>query len=244
MVIAMFLMNGFNVCHDNRATSPESEGINSETNSTGELQNNPPEGWFANLFDYTEETEQLQSDVEEVIENTEQSVDDPAPCTEKNTPSVAIEDIEKTEASLSEIFSGWIYQLKTDPETFRGPIEAFIKNHQSVSRSQSALISAMHCFGKNVGPSAIGFRKGNLSSIPVQPTSVARRTTYLGGRKSQHTGRPPKASGTAGMTSDHDYSNSKRKPNKPVWSALPKRLKVAAPHSLQACVDTSRMTKK
>lgn len=133
--------------------------------------------------------------------------------------------------------------LKADPEACHEGFNAFIKHNSLLRHSQSGLISAFHTFGKT-STLALGSKKRNVANIPVQ--SASRRTTYLGGRRAQFTGRPPKAMGSSGLSSgDHSYGTNanatKRAHDEPVWSSLPKRLKAPAPHRLQLCVETSRM---
>ena len=151
--------------------------------------------------------------------------------------------LQKTLDSLKEIFNSYTEMLTSDPNACHAGFEAFIKQNQMLLHSQSGLLSAMHCFGKSLGPSAYSSKKRNVANIPIQPTSKARRTTYMGGSKAQFTGRPPKALGSAGMSSDHSYGTSatKRKFDEPVWSSLPKRSNIPAPHRLEICVESSRM---
>ncbi|XP_034242704.1 uncharacterized protein LOC117646104 [Thrips palmi] len=232
--------------------------------------NNCPEEWFSSIFNENSNAETIQEpqsslEAEETLVESSDNLNE----VRSNVDEISPEIIQETEMALSEIFSSWSSSLRTDPATFLRPIESFIKNNESVSKSQSSLLSAMHCFGKSggvaaigirqkklsnmpvqstAGVSAIGIRQKNLSNMPVQSTAPARRTTYIGGRTAQFCGRPPNAM-TAALDQDqqeHCYGNTQKgnKTDEPTYAHLPKRPRIAAPHDLQLCVQTSRMVGK
>jgi len=64
----------------------------------------------------------------------------------------------------------------------------------------------------------------------VQPTAVARRKVFLGGRRLQQTGRPPKS-----MFREHSYSLTKRRLELN-QAVLPARKKSML-HSISYCVQ-------
>lgn len=92
-------------------------------------------------------------------------------------------------------------------------------------KTESSLISAMCSFGKQQYQSIKVGRKS--TSIPVQPTAIARRVNITGARKCQQSGRPPKCS----YVPEHGYGKRKRE-----YKNLPLKSQ-KAPHSLQKCVD-------
>lgn len=115
------------------------------------------------------------------------------------------------------------------PDSFGPALEAFMSNYGSL-KTESALVSAMHSFGKYTGTASALTVKKKLNggkTIGVQPTAVARRKVALGGRHCSITGRPSKA---LSLNSEHSYSLLKRK------SAfeVPHSKKNKIPHSISS----------
>lgn len=208
---------------------------------------NVPAGWFDGLYNEInpptlQQEESSDNDpclheavasnavAEEIVQHDETSFETPH------------EVINSLEDSLNEICSKWIQKLKDNPDTFAPAMKVFVQQNEKFEHSETGLVSALHTFGKSNGPFAVGHKKRNQSQIPVQPTSKARRTTYLGGKSAQFTGRPCKSMNSGGQTSDHSYNAAVKKVNssEPVWQRIPNRVKMPAPHSLQLCVDAKR----
>ncbi|KAK3919949.1 Cleft lip and palate transmembrane protein 1-like protein [Frankliniella fusca] len=209
--------------------------------------------WFTSLFGEQNQQQPAQSGTANVNcdNNDEQVVDDPPAISDADEGTNSKESafphdiLNETKDALRAIMENYIQLLSDDPQTFHEPMGVFIKQNKLLGNSHAGLVSALHCFGKNSGPPAHGFKKRKGRDIPVQPTAVARRTTYLGGTKRQFTGRPLNAmrSNVLEDTSDHTYgvtSTTKRKPHEPVWSSLPKRTRMPATHRLARCVESSQ----
>jgi len=149
------------------------------------------------------------------------------------------------ESSLEKILSRYKQVLREKPGEFVDAMKVFVSQNEKLSNSETGLISALHTFGKTHGPPAIGFhqRRRLAGVISVQPTARARRTVFIGGKRAQCTGRPPKSAVNFQEAGDHSYGNAskKRAPAEPAWNVLPKRVKAAAPHALQHCVVNSQM---
>lgn len=105
-------------------------------------------------------------------------------------------------------------KLENDPQTFTAPVRTWMET--SSKMNDSSIISALHCFGKVPQVKAKYLQSSKM--IGVQPTSIARRKTPLGGRRALIPGRPPKCS-----RKEHQYSKENRKKS--------------APHSLAKCVE-------
>jgi len=117
---------------------------------------------------------------------------------------------------------------RSDPVTYGPAITSFC--HQTDIASDSALLSALHCFGKYTGAAPASTSRRHMRSlkhIGVQPTAVARRKMAVGGRKRCHLGRPPRSA----FAPEHGYSVQQGGDRRHV---LPKR---RAPHSLAAAVS-------
>ncbi|KAJ1526610.1 hypothetical protein ONE63_008196 [Megalurothrips usitatus] len=217
---------------------------------------NVPDEWFKSVFDDVHEKSQPAqscSENDSSDKNDEQEVDDPPAISDADEGSKTNSEesdfpddiLNETKDALRATMENYIQLLSDDPQTFLEPMGVFIKQNRLLCNSQAGLVSALHCFGKNGGAPAHGFKKRKGRDIPVQPTAVARRTTYLGGTKRQFTGQPPNAmrSNVLEDTSDHTYGvtvTMKRKPHEPVWSSLPKRSRMPATHRLARCVESSQ----
>ena len=117
-----------------------------------------------------------------------------------------------------------LYRL--DPATYDAAVRSFC--HQTSMASDSALQSALHCFGKYCGAAPALNTKRKLvalKSIGVQPTAVARRKMPVGGRKRCYLGRPPRSA----FSAEHGYSVR-------VGDRRHVMLKRRAPHNLAAAV--------
>ena len=166
----------------------------------------------------------------------------------KNSRSeVSDEILNSLELSLDAIFAKYKQNVREKPEEYVDAMKAFITQNDKLSHSETGLLSALHSFGKQSGPAPLAFtKKRGGSVIPVQPTSKARRTVYIGGKRAQFTGRPPKAMmNSQALDPEHNYGQPPKKralpSSDPVWNQLPKRGKAAAPHALQHCVMNNQM---
>ncbi|CAL9690696.1 unnamed protein product [Knipowitschia caucasica] len=135
-------------------------------------------------------------------------------------------------------------KVKHDPVTFLPAVKDFLVSSHNL-RTDSALISALHTFGKYSGAGSVINRKhksrlAGLKHIGVQPTAVARRKkAALGGRKCVTSGRPTKRS----FVVEHGYTKAafKRKATVDLkCGLLPPKQKFAAPHNLSECVNTNQ----
>ena len=133
------------------------------------------------------------------------------------------------------MFEDMKHRLQTNPEVFDGPVKKMLISYRKL-RGNNSLASAMSMFGRYSGVNlakrgscmtlkgkATGVVSTSGPSIGVQPTSVARRVAKLGGRRSLTRGRPTKQA----ATQEHGYARGSQS-----QSGLPKRARVAAPHSL------------
>jgi MULE transposase domain/SWIM zinc finger len=131
---------------------------------------------------------------------------------------------------LSSAFAKIENLYRADPLTYGSAIESFC--HHTVMSSNSALQSALHCFGKYSGAAtALGSRKKfvSLKTIGVQPTALARRKIAVGGRKLCYLGRPPRSA----FSAEHGYAVRNCGEKRHV---LPKPKK-RAPHNLAEAVS-------
>ncbi|CAG0884231.1 unnamed protein product [Darwinula stevensoni] len=121
---------------------------------------------------------------------------------------------DEEEKRLGCILDEWKGMLQRDPATFKPAMQAFIKSYERIT-TDSAMVSALHCFGKNsVVVHALRVSRKQSGVIGVQPTAVARRKVpSLGGRKAHPGGRPTK-----------------------IAACAPPPKKRAAPHNLALCV--------
>lgn len=151
--------------------------------------------------------------------------------------------IASTESALDVVLEGWKSKLREDPATYLAPMQAFLKKHDKLSTT-SVFVSAMHNYGEtgslsnvNVPKTNYHTKRSNQSAIPVQKTAVARRTTFMGGKRCQFTGRPTQAAYTP---AGDDHCDNATKPDKksgkkrkePARNRLPKGPNYRAPHSL------------
>nr|XP_054755125.1 uncharacterized protein LOC129261103 [Lytechinus pictus] len=139
------------------------------------------------------------------------------------------------EEGLQEMFEDMKRRLQGNPEVFEGPVKKMLKSYSKL-KGNNSLTSAMSMFGRYNG---INFAKRTCTSsktkatdqspltsgpsIGVQPLSIARRKVKLGGRRSLTRGRPTKQA----ATQEHGYAKRSHS-----QSGIPKRARVAAPHSL------------
>ena len=125
------------------------------------------------------------------------------------------------------------YKLQTNPEVFSSPVQAMLSGYKKL-RGNNSLVSAMSMFGRYCGINlakrgtttkrkAAGLVPTSGPSIGVQPTAIARRRVKLGGRRRMTRGRPTKEAAIV----EHGYARGSQS-----QSGLPKRVRVAAPHSL------------
>ncbi|KAK3911088.1 Methanogen homoaconitase large subunit [Frankliniella fusca] len=218
-----------------------------------------PSHWFAKLTDkptsqQKETSEVVSSEIEDssIIDPTANEVEISqveASCSNA-VESFSLAEIDKIATGLHEMVNGWVSQLKSRPEVYGKACEAIIKQSNVMSKRDSELTSAMFMFGKAQGTKALDSirslaAKGILGralkhsrKIPVNATSRSRRTTYLGGRNVQITGRPPNA--VHHRVSEHNFCTPvASKIKAPAWDRLPKG-STAAPHSLDFCVSRRR----
>lgn len=213
---------------------------------------NVPEHWFDDLHEFNAHKETPQgtddislTDATGFPEDTTSMEKDQGSLQNATAQVVSEEALSCVESSLDQILSRYKKVLREKPGEFLDAFKVFVSQNEKLSNSETGLISALHTFGKNQGTPAIGFhsRRRTAGVIPVQPTARARRTVYIGGKRAQCTGRPPK-SAVNFQKGDHTYGNAPKRrasPAEPAWNVLPKRVKVPAPHSLQHCVVNSQM---
>lgn len=121
--------------------------------------------------------------------------------------------------------------MDSNPEVFVPAVKKLLKNVEMFVKTDSALVSALHTFGRYSGlstVSTVGSRRG--PQIGVQPTSVARRICRkysLGGKRRITSGRRPGGGKKSVATQEHDYTT---------FGLLPMN-KIRAQHNLQQCVD-------
>ncbi|XP_034049739.1 uncharacterized protein si:dkey-75a21.2 [Thalassophryne amazonica] len=107
--------------------------------------------------------------------------------------------VQEIKGSLMAFSNSLMSKVENDPATFLPAIKTFLTSSQKL-KTDSALISALHTFGKYSGAaSAISSngktRLSGLKRIGVQPTAVAhRKKAALGGRKCLSNGRPTEES--------------------------------------------------
>ncbi|XP_054282233.1 uncharacterized protein LOC128999646 [Macrosteles quadrilineatus] len=112
-----------------------------------------------------------------------------------------------------------------NPNLFSKALSSFHSALKNM-KNESSLLSAFHQFGKpTYSPLTC---KKYKTTIPVQPTAVARRKFTTKGRRCLQSGRPAKVN----FTSEHGYSKKKNsRPGK-------------VPHSLQESVDRNHSSSK
>lgn len=198
------------------------------TGSTHDL----PEGWYNTVADTTVITNQdLETTPINSLLLSEDILDDQPDqnnvSKSESNPEAESEEsrINNVKQNLQRIFEKLLQDMEKDTQILVAS-EKFIENFDKI-KTKSALASSLHTFGKNQLYSS---RK--LNTIKVQPTSMARRKVYLGGRRQQHTGRPAKRH----FTPEHAYSSGKDA-DQPQWLVPLKRRKTQAPHSLSHCVE-------
>ncbi|ELT91018.1 hypothetical protein CAPTEDRAFT_223758 [Capitella teleta] len=198
----------------------------------------PPE-WFANLGSY--HTAQAlptadlpcsnmgnEFDMKEEMEHED---------LDGSKENIDPELIQKASDALKIVFQHFQEQLESDPAQMLEPVLKFASNCDELT-TQSALISAMTCFGKYAGAAASlkARRQSRLQTsktIRVQPTALARRKMLVGGRKRMALGRQPFQA--------RAINHSKRKEPGVFASAIvPKR----APHNLSSCVSSNNQLGK
>ena len=117
----------------------------------------------------------------------------------------------------------------SDPVTFGPAIESCC--NQALKSSDSSIVSALFCFGKNAEKKSA--QRGVLrlgKAIGVQPTALSRRRMSVGGRKLCHLGRPPQSSRS------HEHAYAKRRASGQHCNLMPKRQR-CAPHCLEEAVS-------
>lgn len=112
-------------------------------------------------------------------------------------------------------------------------VDKFLGRFFEECGNDSALEHALSTFNRYRGTkpdrNAKGLWRARMSrTIPVNTTSVSRRTLPITGRNSNITGRPPNE-----LRRDHFYSQP---PSQPAWLGPPKR-KQTAPQNLAECVS-------
>ncbi|KAG1662450.1 hypothetical protein GQR58_020947 [Nymphon striatum] len=162
--------------------------------ATGQERVRP--GWFSSL-PVAGTSESNDSDHGGVPEQVRPDwlVSLPVASSSGSNDTASVDKIATLESALNECTSHLITMLKQDPEEFSEPIEAYLKQFNSL-KTNSAFVSALKTFGKYTGaaPALSNSKKSKLcrkmgTSIKVQPTAVSRRTTVVGGRRCVHTGR-------------------------------------------------------
>lgn len=109
--------------------------------------------------------------------------------------------------------------LQENPESFEGALSKFCSTYRSL-KTQASRVSALYNFGRQ---SYLPLRaKKRSTTIPVQPTAIARRKSNIKGRRCLQSGRPAKKNYSA----EHGYAKGK---SKLVSSSK-------APHNLSECV--------
>lgn len=118
-------------------------------------------------------------------------------------------------------------RLKNRPEVYLSGVQALVNAYNKTCKEKS----------DNAVASVLYKMKGLLRTgkyINVQPTALARRTTHLGGRRIQQTGKPPNAS----IPREHGYGRPiRRKIDRPTPGP---RSRHVAPHSLSHRVESIR----
>ncbi|XP_030765420.1 uncharacterized protein LOC115889529 isoform X2 [Sitophilus oryzae] len=190
---------------------------------------NLPEGWYNNVDNMTVKPSNVKI-TNSFLPNNEILNDQPDD-NHNTEPQIEPDDEEKIiniTHNLQQIFDKLLQDIKEDSQVLEAS-EKFIENFNKI-KTKSALVSSLHTFGKHQF-----YSSKKMNTIKVQPTSLARRKVYLGGRRQQHTGRPAKRH----FTPEHGYSNASAKDaGQPQWLVPLKRRKTtAAPHSLSHCVE-------
>ncbi|XP_069586169.1 uncharacterized protein [Ranitomeya imitator] len=183
-----------------------------------------PEGWHDKLQGSTSTVALSQEDdhtvmVDELCLNEEDS------CAEKTVPMTVTDQNNERGRHLKVMFQVLEEKLSEREDIFGPGVDALYKNFLSVEKRDASLFSALHTFGKSNGPLALRTSR----RIPVQPTAVARRNTYLGGRHVQQSGRPAKRT----LVAEHGYCISKK--SVPDWVMPVGKLQHAASQSLSLC---------
>ncbi|XP_025105409.1 uncharacterized protein LOC112570910 [Pomacea canaliculata] len=106
-------------------------------------------------------------------------------------------------------------------------VDLFNKKIAKLSTT-SALSTALSCFGDNTGVSSV-VRRG---IIPVQPSAIARRTTYVGGRQCLQSGRKPINAEFCDKTKKRKVSES--------CQLLPRKKQRKAAHCISQCVKNNK----
>ncbi|XP_071962543.1 uncharacterized protein [Antedon mediterranea] len=161
-------------------------------------------------------------------ENTHPSTDENThTSTDENThPLTTVDEMPVQQGQHDEQALLFIHLLKEKeqqhPDIFRDAISCFFDSVNKI-KTDAALVSALHTFGKYSGESLMKKRPRRLGKIiGVQPTAVARRKSSLGGRRSLGSGRP--------LKQIQVNSNPKLMPKKKIRRA---------PHKLSTCVKTN-----
>ncbi|KAK3926335.1 Protein FAR-RED ELONGATED HYPOCOTYL 3 [Frankliniella fusca] len=164
------------------------------------------------------------------------SVDDPLSSSSEHqrSPQANLPDEELLSISkdMFSMVESWVRNLKSRPEIYADACRAILKsNGKLMLGGDSALVSALHTFGKQTGHKAIN---GGLR-IPVNSAAIARRGAYLeGGRNPTITGRPSKA--MMRKIPEHNFATPVNGKKEAFWHEPPRK-RGAAPHSLTTCTE-------
>ncbi|XP_050501390.1 uncharacterized protein LOC126885128 [Diabrotica virgifera virgifera] len=136
---------------------------------------------------------------------------------------------------VSELFKD---KFMKNPELYFDAIKKFHELATNAAKTDSALISGLHTFGKYTGAgNPLISKKKNLQGgnrIGVQPTSISRRKRKICGRSLSNSGRPPKRQ----RLEDHAYPKIKTSTNVSLREKSNYK-RTRAPHSLQFCVENN-----
>ena len=106
-------------------------------------------------------------------------------------------------------FSDCIVAKAHENPDIRYALQRFLDQGEK-HKTDAALASALHCFGRYSGLSSLGHKSPRMTgtrSIVVQPTAVARRRMACGGNRCLQTGRPTKYA----ATNEHGYTLLKKR---------------------------------
>jgi hypothetical protein len=183
----------------------------------------PPPMWYNTLRGETTHVDKDTSgdESERVVEHAPPE-EAPESCNVENEQSAEdlYEGLLKFAADMKE-------NLEKRGDVYIPAVGDFLKNYQSIN-SESSVVSALHSFNKSRDPGTPRRR----STIPVNSTSIARRSTYLGGRNTQFTGRP---------SNDFNRTPSQKRAADPTWARVPAK---QGKHSLSLSITENRSLPK
>lgn len=198
------------------------------------------EGWYEDFREFNRNNvDQVKASFEQKTEFAEiqtNSANSEQICDE-DLSEIKITNSNTFRSELNDIVNNIMVKYENNNKEYEKPISQFIKNFNSC-KTDSSLISALHTFGKYCGAGEPLIKRGKNTqggnTIGVQPTALSRRKTKLGGRKALQSGRPPKRL----RLTDHCYSKAVDVQKTLGISETNKKL--AAPHSLQHCIDMNK----